>query len=331
MEDSALLLDRQHDRVMVRAVHFLPKPIRMRVKMLQAIRPFYLRNAPEFDKEIERWNAENGTLVNYRPFQITEPALNHDAGLVCECPMSMDALGDLTRDTKSVCVVYRPPTWRQHEETIYVKFPPATTAKRFVQAILATKPTQDMLRIAQTCGIPTAGTYAASDDDLQAALSVSGSELKAVRKIAMRSVEGRRYAFVTPLVARIEPEDKTLMQLYRFIEERLPAAGHVKLARDNVLAKAMRFWKIGLRALVRSGSIERKVPLGFYFMDTIAPDYDRIHAEHIAAKSKLARLIEFVDALPEFPSRPASQQSGARGQRESAARPDGTARSGRQG
>lgn len=316
MEDAVLALDREHERVMVRAVHYVANPIRLRVKKLEEIRPFYARNAPEFDSEIAAWKEENGTLVNYRPAFRKEQVLPHNAALICELPLSMDMVEVETRDTSDLCVVYRPPTWREHEELLFNRHPGGTACKRFMQEVAGLRPTKEHAEIAVITGIPTAGTRAIED----AALEESFPDLSSLRKRTLRSAAGRQFSVITPLIPRIEPEDHTLMPLYRFIKEELPSHGGVKLARDNVLSKAMRFWKIGLRALVRSGSVEQKGKIGFYGVGGfgIAPDYVRLQAEHDAAKGKLNRLIEAVDALPEFQGR-SSPQSAAPEQPESAA------------
>lgn len=300
MEETALALDAAYDTVMVRSAGLLPNPVRIRVKMLESIRPFYGRNDPAFDSEFARWKAENGTLINYRPQHKREPILPHDACFLTECPLSIDLIEGQARDTRKVCVVYKPPTWRQHEEVIFTKYPSGTSCKRLIQAVKAVKPTPELARMAQALGIPTAGTYAIADEALRESLGVSMIDFPPLRKRALRHIDGRRFSSVIELVPRIEPEDESLLGMYRYIKDSLPAVGHIRLARDGALSKAARFWKISLKALVRSGSVEQKRKICFYFMDGIAPDYKKIDAEHQGAKARLTRLIQFVDSLPEY-------------------------------
>lgn len=323
MEPAVEELDRQFDRVMVRAIHYLDKPIRLRVKMLQDIRPFYLRNDPAFDREIDRWNEENGTLINFRPWFRNERVLPHDATFICECPLSMDEIEAQARDAGKICVVYPPPTWRAHLEDLFYRFPPATLCKRFFQTVSKTKPDKHLLSIALACSIPTAGTYAIDD----AILAADFDNLNVVRKRTMKSKEGRRWSTVLQLIPRIEPEDRTLLGMYQHIKNELPVIGHVRLARDNALVKAARFWKIALRALVRSGSVEQKAKIGFYFMDGLEPDYLKISADHEAAKARFNQLKAQVDALPEFRALPRqSPKSSAPAQPESGAHARDTGR-----
>lgn len=311
MEETVLALDAAYDTVMVRSAGLLPNPVRIRVKMLESIRPFYGRNDPAFNSEIDRWKVENGTLINYRPQYKKEPVLPHDASMLTECPLSIDLIEAQARDATKICVIYKPPTWRQHEEVIYSKYPSGTSCKRFIHGVLAVKPTPELARMAQALGIPTAGTYAIADDALREALTVSPIDFPSLRKRAMRHIEGRRFSSVIELIPRIEPEDESLLGMYRYIKESLPAVGHIRLARDGALSKAARFWKISLKALVRSGSVEQKRKICFYFMDGIAPDFNKIEAEHQGAKARLTRLIQYVEALPEFRVPVAGSQSSA--------------------
>jgi len=310
MEESVLLLDKSYDKVMVRADHQTEMPIRLRVKMLEAIDPHYLRSNEAFDSQIPVWNEEGGTLINYRRYQKMEKAMPHEALLICEAPLSLDILDDLTRDTKQECVIYRPPTWRQHEELVFAKHPPGTQCKQFVQAVTRAKPIKEYALIAQKLNIPTAGTHAINDDELRELLGKNRRDMEIMRKRALSGLGSRRYSLVHPLIPRIEPEDHTLMEIYKAITE-LPAFGKVNLARDNVLSKAARFWKTALRALVRSGSVERRPTIGFYFTGGIMPNYDNLQAQHLAAQAKLKRLIATVDSLPDHLPRPSPQKSSA--------------------
>ena len=163
MDETVCTLDATYERVMVRAIHKLEKPIRIRIKRLQDIHPFEGRDAPEFDREFDRWKEENGTMVNFRKFHKTESWYDYDAAFITEVPLSMDELESLYRGAKSLCVVFHPPVWRAHEELLFSMYPTAKGVKRFMQAVLAVKQTRDMASIALACGIPTAGTRGAGD------------------------------------------------------------------------------------------------------------------------------------------------------------------------
>lgn len=302
MEATALLLDERFDRVMVRAGYNLSAPIRLRWKMLDSIRPFLLRNAPEFDSEIPKWQKENGTLINNRLYARGEPVLKHNATLLCECPMSWDDVEQHSRDASDLCVIYRPPSWRAHEEALRAWFPSGLACKRFAELVKASATPESA--IAEACAIPASGTYAMADDAMWDALQVGADELATLRKRTMRVVNERkkyshRFTLVHQLIPRIEPDDATLLPIYRAVTN-LPSAGHVRLARDNVLGLTNRYWKLSLRALVRAGCIERKPTIGFYFFEGPEPDYERIQAEHVAAKGKFERMVKAVDVLPEY-------------------------------
>jgi hypothetical protein len=300
MEETVIALDQGFDRVMVRAIHELQNPIRIRIKKLQDIRPFEGRNDPAFDREFARWNEENGTMVNFRHFTKTEPVYDYDAGFICEAPLSLDRLEQLLRGAKSIGVVYRPPVWRAHEELLFAAYPTKEACKRLMQLISRSKPTKEFAAIATACGIPTAGTHALNDTDLARELSLSQLDLGTLRKRALRARDGRKYSQVSQLVPRVEPEDRSLLKIYEFIRNELPAVGFVRLARDNALAKSVRFWKTALRALLRSGCVEQKAKTCFYFLGGLEPDYDKIQAEHDAAAGKFERLRAEIDSMKEL-------------------------------
>lgn len=290
-----LELDARHEKVMVRTCHVLLNPIRLRVKRLESIRPLIVRNDPVFDSEIKLWNAENGTLLNYRPCTKRDPKMPHDAAMLVECPISLDTVEQLLRDSGKLAVIYKPPTWREHEEHVFSRYPSAIACKRLIQEILVLPPSRENLSIAQAVGIPTAGTYAVDER----ALSDSIPNMIDTRRRAMRSISGKRYSIVTRLIPRIAPTDRSLLALYDGIKK-LPLLGKHRLARDNVLSKSMRFWKLGLRALVRAGNVQNDGKIDFFFMDGLAPDYAKIEAEHQLAKLKLAQIMDKVDNLGKF-------------------------------
>ncbi len=295
MEDSIIKLDQEYDRVMVRVLRDALKPIRLKVNLIQQIRPFYARNDPAFDAEIEKWKVENGTLLNYRSHFKKEAVLPHDGCFISECPISMEIIKSLTRDTEKVAVIYTPPTWRTHEELMYSRYPTGVSCKQFIQYLNHIPPLKENVEIAQLLGIPTAGTVAVLDSYLQDLMP----GMATIRKRSMRSVQGRQFILVAQLIPRIEPEDKVHMQLYKAIQE-LPAIGNVRYAQDNVLSHSMRFWKLGLRALIRSGCVQSKGTLGFYFLGGIKPDYEKIHKEHELAKLQLAQLMVDFEKFEEF-------------------------------
>jgi hypothetical protein len=312
LEETILALDAAYNRVMVRAIHIVERPIRVRVKLLEKIRPFLGRNDPAFDAEFARWQIENGTIINYRHYrpnlhlakerryQDREPRYAYDACLLAECPLSVEDIERTSVDAESLLVIFRPPVWRAHEELLFTLFPTGKACKRFIQIVSASKATKELLAVAQACGIPTAGAWAMNDDVLRKELGVNIMGQKAIQSRAMRHFSGRRYCRVIQLIPRVEPEDHTLYGMYEFIRNELPRVGNVCLAKDSILSKSVRFWKVALRALVRSGCVEQKARTSFYFLDGLQPDYDKIEAEHAAAAAKLAQVISMVDNLKEY-------------------------------
>lgn len=111
MEWSANLLVRHYRLVLIRAAYMNYTRIRFRADHLVDERVF-------FDKVVsqrERWVEAGGAIISYK---YTVMPLDHDAILFVECPKFLRMMNAAWQNTKSVAVIYEPPTWKPHEEQI---------------------------------------------------------------------------------------------------------------------------------------------------------------------------------------------------------------------
>lgn len=111
-ESAANLLVQFFPRVLIQAHYDNYTRVRFRPDALRDERVFF----GKVPSQIKRWHERGGCLVSWRRVDAMEGA--HDAIVFAECPKSMDALYVATRLTSCLCVVWEPPTWRLHEETI---------------------------------------------------------------------------------------------------------------------------------------------------------------------------------------------------------------------
>lgn len=111
MESAANLLVKHYRHVLVRAAYDNYVRIRFRADDLRDPR-CYFNKVPSQHK---RWRETGGALITWRNSNLEGP---HDAILFVECPKSMEALHAAVQTTRSVGVIYEPPSWRQHEQQL---------------------------------------------------------------------------------------------------------------------------------------------------------------------------------------------------------------------
>ena len=66
--------------------------------------------------QIVQWRKRGGLLISWRRVDAKEGP--HDALLFMECPKSIEGIYKAAHLTRHLGVIYLPPTWRVHEETI---------------------------------------------------------------------------------------------------------------------------------------------------------------------------------------------------------------------
>ena len=291
MEDTARLLASRFASVMVRYHVILANPIRFRSKLVADLNPYIGKQPVEFDTQIKEWQTKGGTIIYMRNYKQSE-SYPHDAQFVVECPLSEATLHDQTQYVRDLAVVFKPPTWRAHEEGTFDRFPTGAKCKRLMTEIEGGEP---IPMICAALGLPVDATLV-PDDAIKKSMELTTIQFMQLRRATMWP---RDFNNVQQFIPRIEPEDEYLMPTYRFICEQ-PLVNGKRLVMDKALAKASRYWKRDLRALVRSGALQKKETLGVYFLDGIAPDYEKIQAEHLAAQFRLARVIKLIEEAKEY-------------------------------
>jgi len=300
MEKSALTLGRYFGHVLVRGLSALDNPIRIRTNAL-GDNVYLGRNADFGDRDIKRWFANGGILVNHT---YLPEAMSHEAQLLCEAPFSIKELEKIIGQTTRIAVIYQRPNWEEHRRAIARLNPLPHTCKMLHTLIRDGAVEADQVPICNALDIPHTSVGAFYDDSLCAVIKIVPSELKRIRKLALPGGLLKTYFPVTRLVPLVRPEDKSLLALYQHIE-RLPEAAGIRLALGNELNQSARFWKSSLRALVRGGSVNQLPSLTFYKIDTPEPNYEKILAWHHQAHAEFSMMIEMVEGLPRLTSQAA--------------------------
>lgn len=116
MEWSANLLLEHFRLVLIRAAYDNYVRIRFRADDVEDPRLYFGKVPSQFAK----WRANGGALITWRNSN-REGA--HDAIIFVECPKSLKEMERASVNTRSVGVVYAPPTWRLHEQQIIKRHP----------------------------------------------------------------------------------------------------------------------------------------------------------------------------------------------------------------
>jgi len=300
MEKSALTLAKYFGHVLVRAVSILDNPVRIRTNGL-GDNVYLGRNADFGDRDIKRWFANAGILVNHAYLPKGMP---HDAQLLCEMPLCPEELEKAVEQTTHIAVIYQSPNWEEHRKAIARLNPLPHACKKLHTMIRAGAVEPDQVPICNALNLPFAALAGIYDESLCKVLGIAAPELKRIRKLTFAAGMEKIYFPVTRLVPLVKPEDKSLLAFYQHIE-RLPEAAGVRLALGNVLNQSARFWKTSLRALVRGGSVNQLPSVTFYKIDAREPDYAKIQGRHDQAQAELAGMIEMVEGLPRLTSQAA--------------------------
>ena len=300
MEKSALLLAKHFLHVLVRGASALDNPIRIRTNQLSD--NVYLGRSADFgDRDIKRWFANGGILVNHT---YLPEAMPHEAQLLCEAPFSIQELEKIVGQTTRIAVIYQRPNWEEHRRAIGRLNPHPTPCKMLHTMIRAGAVEPDQVPICNALNLPFAALSGIYDESLCKVLKIAAPELKRIRKLTFPAGMEKTYFPVTRLVPLVKPEDKSLLAFYQHIE-RLPEAGGVRLALGNVLNQSARFWKSSLRALVRDGSVNQLPSVTFYKTDSPEPNYQKIQVWHEQAQINLDKMIRMMQHLPKFTSQAA--------------------------
>lgn len=114
MEAAARLLATHFRMVYVRASFNNVAPIRIRKDLLMPNKIYVQQGGA---RQIEKWKS-GGLYISYLNQEIE---VEHDAILFTECPRDVDLFDRACQATRSLAVVYQPPTWRPHDDTLKIR------------------------------------------------------------------------------------------------------------------------------------------------------------------------------------------------------------------
>ena len=298
MESAALRLGRRYKSLLITSVYALTTPIRFRPKLIPTLKPYLSRGNTGSERQVAQWVATGGSLINYRAlFERPE----HDAHLICEAPTTLDWLNTLIERTRTIAVIYRPPTWTLHMKECDRIGPPVDWCRMFVDLVRDGRLDNRQVGILDTLGIDMTSAGCFTDRFLMDQLGINMRELSSVRRLSLRGIASKAYLGVIPLILRVPPQGTHLRPLYEHLKT-MPRHGDLHLVQGRILSKFTKGWRDRLRQLSHCGSIEMHPRLGFYWENLIAPNYARIGKIHERTRADMEAVTAYVDSLPELPA-----------------------------
>ena len=302
MEASLLHLAANNRTVIVYMRHKCNKPIRLRLNLVKDL-PIELCKIwkPFAQATIERWQANGGVMI-YRPHPTSnkENVPEADAMLIIEAPFSMDDYNRITRNVRQEVVVYRPPTWELHNESMEGIFPRAgtyITMEAIFKSLVGRELTEDMEGALAATGYPRASTAVFTAWDIEQLTGWDEKFLKQATRHRYRYKMIRWHVFG----ARLKPRDN----------EALEWGWSIITAQDQLMPRVygMRFGLVKggyvpgfttqLKRLCHEGYLSREDNIYCINMDGPPLQIDRLDAINNMYRGRFFKIKTLVDEAPE--------------------------------
>lgn len=296
MEDAARVLYHHSKSPLIRVGYMLENPIRLRTYLLQDCDAYIGRNGSggtagaAMQRQVALWKQNGGMLITYSP---NFKADNYDAQLYAEAPMSLHRINHVP------AVIYRPPSWENHKRAVTRLYPDTPVCKRFFAHVKGVGIDEAQTEIFKFLGYDAKHVAATTDAELVAHFGMKMRYLYRIRNAMLATERAKKFISVWPMIARCEPEDRTLMDVYLHITMQ-PKLNGVHMIVDSALFKAAQFWRRQVRALERKGCITTMERIGFYHTRGVKPDYARIKDFHVKAHERMAGVIAAMLKAPTF-------------------------------
>lgn len=269
----------------------------------------------ESSKEAAKWKKSGGIVfvrktkgIGLSSFQNTSIALPEaDACLFIECPFEHRLFECFTASVKQA-IVYKPPTWDLHEESVFMRFPSEQQHRDLFSYIrgIAGRPINERLQ----CALDHSGFEPSKTSVFEPSEILENLGLNQIQLIAMLGKSKHRlnkyyarYHCYTPM---IDPEgNQDLINAFALIEA-LPDCykGQRFLRFDIPVAirgQRPTGWTRMLKMMLREHLLARH-PHIFVIQQGFSPiDFVRIGAVEKARREDWIKMRDLVDAAPAYP------------------------------
>ena len=302
MEGAARQLVATNRNVIIYMQHRSARPIRMRMNKLKDL-SIELCKAwqPMAAGVIERWSAKGGLMV-YRPHPNSLKAVMppSDAMLFIEAPYMISDFERITANVRQEVVVYRPPTWGLHNETIEHLFPHAgtyLTLDSIFKSLVGRELTEEMQGALDASGYPPGKTAVFTAWDIEQLTGWNERFLKYAlyHRYLRYSIRYHIYS------VRFPPDDEAMRWAYDILREQPEVArGQYALRDDRPKGPYVLGFQQQLKRLKRFNYIVREDNI--YVINLSGPplQIDKLDAINNMYRGRWFKLKTLIDEAPEY-------------------------------
>lgn len=271
--------------------------------------PFFLWNprVKSMDRELERWKVEGGVLIdNGGDYELDERIQGFDAALFAEAPIDSCFLNFYGKRCKKEIIVFRPPTWAEHEATVGRLFPTGLAMERGAERIrqhMQEGLSPKFRQVLKDCNIDAGPfSFAASDKELADELDMEVYAFAALRARMLEIMRRKYWQPLMVLIPKISPDNPAYLPIYRFIENLPDRANGERYLQDATLRAMSKEYKAVVRAMVREGCLERRPYVYVWDLNqSVLPIPEVFDRRHRKATTELQFLKQLVDSATSYP------------------------------
>ncbi len=275
------------------------RPIRYILNEIEDLRTIPAgARSPLYPLQVAKWRKKHGLLI-YRPGRIRSPLPHSDALVYAECPMRWTDVEQDCKWVKNEIVIYQPPAWDLHDETVYLRHPTANNMAAILavtNAMIGRTLTDRLAAALDYSGWSGRDTAVFEASEITAITGLSEAEL--IRAIGMRYLGNHiRYHTVTP---QIEPESPDLLELYRALKAHPDVYRGARLLRFGKVPGVDKsvFW--GMRALNKQNCISEGVRIYLLRPGDKYLDMPVLDAVSNARRGEWFKMKTLLDSAPDY-------------------------------
>ena len=258
----------------LRNSYFCNRPIRFRADI-----PTISANPSVigYEDRILRWLQYGGVLVDTRRFKYIDDIPRCHAMLIPEAPMGYQECNHLSRRVSNEIIIYKPPNWELHEESVNYYWPRANRVNDLLDAVSTIKNKNHPL------------VKAAIKDSK---FTVCFEELEGFNEIELRAIlkllpAYKRYNCYRPMIS---PEGGEDLDLYRKLESIADIHNGWRLTTSNAFSR-----------LVKNNNVESGPQLHLIDNSKTILDLVKIRAIGEARRQDWEAMRTMIDLSPEYP------------------------------
>jgi len=250
------------------------------------------------DESLYNWHADQ--LLYYRPALKSDKFPECDALLFIECPQQYNDFEELAAKVRGDIIIYRPPSWKLHEETILLRYPTSDHYRALMALIEALKGrelTQRMQQALDYSGYDPERTAVFTAQDAKEILGMAEKQMRSILKYRFRGFYSR-FEVYRPMCA---PVYRSQDEMYAILENEPDLGGGWRMLRFNELrdGRAPEF-KRYLREFVRSRNVQQSPSIYLLTDGYRKPNFDVIDAVTNARRGNWFKMRNVVDGAPEY-------------------------------